>query len=327
MNHAPKIPGDVAWCMLRPMHPAVERLPRAPGVYRFRGSGTTVLYVGRAVDLRRRVASYWSDLRGRRHLRRMVPQIQQVEAVACDSAHEAAWLERNLLEKALPRWNRSRGEEVPVYLRLDGSPRSPGLSVVHEVRPGSGVVHFGPYLGSARAELVVAGLSRVLPLAYAGEGLRGSQADLGRVFGVGALDRAALLDRLTRTLGREPAAVAQVRQELCRRRDQAAQALAYERAAALQAELEALDWVVSEQKVTSLEPLSLDLAGWSQGVLVRFEIRDGRLRAWSQRPRSRVEAQPFLDATPSAWAAFADRNARLAIDLADSCPISGKNLA
>ncbi len=301
--------------MLRAMHPAVERLPHAPGVYRFRGSGTAVLYVGRAVDLRRRVASYWGDLRGRRHLRRMVPQIQQVEAVACDSAHEAAWLERNLLEQALPRWNRTRGEEVPVYLRVDGSPRSPGLSVVHRLRSASGVVHFGPYLGSVRAELAVAGLNRVLPLAYAGEGLRGSQADLGRVFGVGSLDRIALLDRLTRTLEREPAAVAQVRRELCLRRDEAAHALAYERAGTLQAELEAVDWVLSEQKVTSLEPFSLDLAGWSQGVLTRFEIRQGRLCGWTRQARSRAEAQPLVDATPPGWADFAQRNAVLAAAL------------
>ncbi len=240
----------------------------------------------------------------------MVPQIQQVEAVACDSAHEAAWLERNLLDHALPRWNRTRGEEVPVYLRVDGSLRSPGLSVVHRVRSVSGVVHFGPYLGSVRAELAVAGLSRVLPLAYACEGLRGSQADLGRVFGVGALDRADLLDRLTRTLEREPAAVAEVRQELCLRRDDAAHALAYERAGQLQAELEALDWVVSEQKVASLEPLSLDLAGWSQGVLVRFEIRQGGCAAGPARsapgrarsPSStshRPAGPPSPSATPS----------------------------
>jgi len=36
----------------------------------------------------------------------MVARVARVEAVACDSAHEAAWLERNLLERARLRWNR-----------------------------------------------------------------------------------------------------------------------------------------------------------------------------------------------------------------------------
>src|SRR3982751_1210169 len=97
----------------------VAALPRAPGVYRFRDGRGRVLYVGRATELRSRVGSYWGELRGRRHLRRMVTAVARIEAVACDSVHEAAWLERNLLEESLPRWNRTAGgAEVPAYLRL-----------------------------------------------------------------------------------------------------------------------------------------------------------------------------------------------------------------
>lgn len=88
---------------LRPA--AVRRLPSGPGVYRFRDSRDRVLYVGRATALRQRVGSYWSDLRDRRHLRRMVASVARIEAVACDSVHEAAWLERNLLETSMPPWN------------------------------------------------------------------------------------------------------------------------------------------------------------------------------------------------------------------------------
>jgi excinuclease ABC subunit C len=111
---------------------AIARLPDGPGVYRFRDTRGRALYIGRAVDLRRRVGSYWADLGDRRHLIRMVPQIASLEAVACDSAHEAAWLERNLLERSKPRWNRARGgAEVPVYIRLDRRPGVARLAVVH----------------------------------------------------------------------------------------------------------------------------------------------------------------------------------------------------
>jgi excinuclease ABC subunit C len=88
-------------------------LPLAPGVYRFRDGAGKVLYLGRATSLRRRVASYWGDLGGRAHLSRMVARVGRVEAVACDSGHEAAWLERNLLQARKPPWNRapSGGQE------------------------------------------------------------------------------------------------------------------------------------------------------------------------------------------------------------------------
>jgi excinuclease ABC subunit C len=125
------------------------RLPLAPGVYRFRDAGGRILYLGRATSLRRRVVSYWGD---RAHLNSMVTRIARVEAVACDSAHEAAWLERNLLQARKPPWNRARtgGQEVEVWIRLSDDPRTPGVAVVHE-RNGKDR-HFGPYLGGRPGE-------------------------------------------------------------------------------------------------------------------------------------------------------------------------------
>jgi excinuclease ABC subunit C len=106
--------------------PAGARLPRSPGVYRFRDAADRVLYVGRASALRSRVASYWLELRGRGHLGPMVARVASVEAVCCDSAHEAAWLERNLLEVSLPPFNRTPGgQETAVYIRLDAGPVHP----------------------------------------------------------------------------------------------------------------------------------------------------------------------------------------------------------
>jgi excinuclease ABC subunit C len=120
-----------------------SRLPHAPGVYRFRDAAGQVLYLGRAVSLRSRVVSYWGDLGDRAHLAVMVDKITQVEAMICDSAHEAAWLERNLLERRLPPWNRSRsgGQEAVVWIRLSESVRTPGVTVVRQ-RPGDAARYF-----------------------------------------------------------------------------------------------------------------------------------------------------------------------------------------
>ena len=96
-----------------------------------------MLYVGRATALRSRVGSYWSELRGRRHLTRMVAQVARIEAVACGSVHEAAWLERNLLETAMPRWNRMPGgQEHRVYIRF--SRRASGRALAVTYRPQAG---------------------------------------------------------------------------------------------------------------------------------------------------------------------------------------------
>ena len=220
------------------------RLPLAPGVYRFRDAAGQALYLGRAVSLRRRVLSYWSDLGGRAHLAPMVARVARVEAVVCDSAHEAAWLERNLLQARLPPWNRSRngGQEVEVWIRLSESARRPSVDVVHQRSPVfGGARHFGPYLGGRQVRLAVSGLCRMLPLQYAGGELAGTRGELARVLGVSGTERAALAQTVAAVLDRDPSAVAALRTGLCARRDAAAGALAFEFAARLRDEIEALD--------------------------------------------------------------------------------------
>jgi excinuclease ABC subunit C len=290
-------------------------------VYRFRDAAGEVLYIGRAVNLRRRVTSYWGDLGDRAHLVAMVSRIGQVEAACCASEHEAAWLERNLLRHAAPRWNRAAagGQEVEVYLRLDDTPGRPGLSVVHDEPPPArrdGVRWFGPYLGGSRVRLAAAGLHRVFPLGYARAGATGTLGDLARERGVTGADRGPLAGAVAAVLGRQPAAVARARALLTARRDAAAQAQAYEVAGRIQAELAALDWVTCRQRAATLERLDADIAGWSDGVLVRFEMRDGRMSRWRQRAATRDEARPWLAGTPACWREFADGNAALAAVLA-----------
>ena len=297
--------------------PVIGRLPGTPGVYRFRDGGGRVLYIGRTGSLRSRVGSYWSDLRERDHLVPMVARIARIEAVSCDSAHEAAWLERNLLETSLPPWNRTPGgRESAVFIRLDTGPLTPGLAITFRAKPADGVRYFGPYLGGLRARHAVCALNRLLPLSYTAARLGGAEHDLARVRGVTGGDPMALIGSLTAILDRQPAAVSWATSHLERLRDRAASALAYEFAARVQAEIEALGWISSPQRVTSLDAANLTISGWSAGILTQFRVRDGRLRSWSQRPCTLASAAPALAVTPAAWTDFAQRNAELAASLA-----------
>jgi excinuclease ABC subunit C len=297
-------------------------LPPAPGVYRFRDAGGRVLYLGRATSLRSRVTSYWGDLRDRAHLAPMVARVARLEAVACDSAHEAAWLERNLLQARKPPWNRAPdgGQESEVWIRLSDDARHPGMTVVYE--KDERARNFGPYLGGRQVRLAVSGLCRVLPLNYAGGELTGTHRELARIRGVGPGDRAALAAEATAVLGRDPAAVARLRASLVERRDAASVTLAFELAARLQEEAAALDWVTAEQKVTRPGPADHDACGWSDGTLARFEIRAGRLAGWTLRTCGAAAARRHVTATPPEWAAFAQRNAELAARLgAQAAPV------
>jgi len=292
----------------------VARLPPGPGVYRFHDAAGRVLYVGRAVSLRRRVASYWGNLGDRGHLAAMVARIARVEAVPCASAHEAAWLERNLLERRKPPWNRSPsgGQESEVWIRLSASPAAPGLMVARRPRPGQEARYFGPYLGGQKTRAAVSGLRRVLLLGHAVDQPTGTGRELARARGASPGARADPARTVTAVLDRDPAAVTALRAELIRRRDTAAATLAFEFAARVQAELEAVDWVTAEQKVTQAQPDDFDVRGWAGGVLVCFEVRGGRLSAWTQRACPAAAPASSAGGNSPAWADFARQTAELA---------------
>jgi excinuclease ABC subunit C len=249
----------------------------------------------------------------------MVAQVTRIEAVTCDSVHEASWLERNLLEQAKPRWNRIRGgAEVPVYIRLDRTARAPRLTVRHwPVTAGPGD-DFGPYLGGTQARLAVSALDRVLPLRYTDDRLAGGLKDLARVRGIGTSDQQRLLNTVTGVLQRRQSDIETVHAHLVHLRDRASENLAFELAARLQAEIEAIAWIVAEQKVTPLVPAAdAEVHGWDDGLLVTFRIRKGRLCRWEQRSCGRPAAQPLLERTPPRWSAFVARAAELGRRLTD----------
>ena len=239
----------------------------------------------------------------------MVSQVARVEAIVCQSRHEAAWLERTMLEHRMPRWNRTPGgQELPVWLRVSDQ----GVELEHR----AAVVgdRFGPYLGAVQARGAADALDRVLPFRYA-SARTGAERDMARIRGVAPTDGPRLRASVVAVLSGDPEACQAVIAELVARRQAAAEALDFERAAVLQRELDGLAWILEPSRVVDGGP-DLDLHGWADGVLLTFELRDGRIRDWVARPSSEAAATALVSSTPDQWRGFATENAALAAALA-----------
>ena len=83
-----------------------SHLPHSPGVYLFRGPSDEVLYVGTAVDLRRRVRTYFTGSETRGRMREMVALATRIDHVECAHALEAGVRELRLLSAHVPPYNR-----------------------------------------------------------------------------------------------------------------------------------------------------------------------------------------------------------------------------
>jgi DNA polymerase III subunit epsilon len=95
-------------------------LPRSPGVYLFRDLSGTVLYVGKASNLRSRVRSYFSS-DDRRKIQPMLRVVHRIDHVPCTTPLEAAVLEIRLIQREQPRFNRqSKFWTEYSYVRIQG---------------------------------------------------------------------------------------------------------------------------------------------------------------------------------------------------------------
>jgi excinuclease ABC subunit C len=242
----------------------------------------------------------------------MVARVNWVEPVVCASEHEAAFLESDLLERHPTRYNRTLGMESRVWLRLDSSISAPGLAVVHQLSPGAGAEWFGPYLGWEATRQAAAGLLRLYPLRYSGDGISRSERELARSLGVNTTDRLALAEGIRKVLRREATAAHAAIRSLERLRDGAAAGLMFENAAATQAQIRGLEWIIEPQKLAGLHPIDADYSATSSSVGVVLSLRRGRL---AQRQVVKLTDQPEWKSCSSkaddAWTTLAQQNADL----------------
>ena len=83
----------------------LKSLPDKPGVYRFFDDEGTIIYVGKAKKLKRRVSSYFNKQHDNRKVRVMVSKIRDIQTTVVNSEWEALLLENSMIKEYKPRYN------------------------------------------------------------------------------------------------------------------------------------------------------------------------------------------------------------------------------
>lgn len=124
----------------------LSKLTTEPGVYRMLDADGVVLYVGKASNLKKRVASYFNKAQASTKTRSLVSQIASVDITITRSETEALLLESSLIKSLRPKYNvLMRDDKSYPYLSLSKHPRYPRLSAIRLKKKPEGGICFGPY--------------------------------------------------------------------------------------------------------------------------------------------------------------------------------------
>lgn len=142
----------------------VRTLTGSPGVYRMINADGDVLYVGKARNLRRRVAQYASPARMPHRISRMVAETTAIEIVITHTEVEALLLESNLIKRLKPRYNiLLRDDKSFPYILITADHRSPRLMKHRgaQTRPGH---YFGPFATVGAVNRTISAMQRAFLL-------------------------------------------------------------------------------------------------------------------------------------------------------------------
>ena len=142
-----------------------ENVPNTPGVYYFVDKHGTVLYVGKAKDLRVRVRTYFNGGDGRRKIGRLVEEVAEVRYTETQSELHALIHEAREIKRLLPRYNSvGREPRASWFIRLDMNEPYPVPERVPGAEGEEGVTYLGPYRSARVLDTCIEALGRIFPL-------------------------------------------------------------------------------------------------------------------------------------------------------------------
>ena len=143
----------------------IQSLPTSPGVYLMKDQAGTVLYIGKAKNLRSRVRTYFGKSGDARlSLRFLMPKVRQVETILTDTEKEALILENTLIKKHKPRHNIDLKDDKTYFsLKFNLQDKFPKLHLVRKIKR-DGARYFGPYASSAAVKETLRVLRHLFPL-------------------------------------------------------------------------------------------------------------------------------------------------------------------
>ncbi|MFQ6014537.1 MAG: excinuclease ABC subunit UvrC [Anaerolineae bacterium] len=265
-------------------------IPTKPGVYLMKDKEGKILYVGKAVNLRSRVRSYFhASTSHNPKVQRLVDSLADLDFIVTGSELEALILECNLIKRYRPRYNvRLRDDKRYPYIKVTWQENFPKVMTTRRMQR-DGSRYFGPFTASWAVHQTLHTLRKVFPYLTCNRVITGADRraclyyDIGLCLGpcIGTVSREEyrrMVEQLCSFLQGEHEEIVE---DLRTRMEKAAESLQFESAASLRDKLQAIERVIERQKIVSTTMSDHDVIALAredgQACVQVFFIRRGKL--------------------------------------------------
>lgn len=265
-------------------------LPDKPGCYLMKDEESNIIYVGKAINLKNRVRSYFQQSSDQTYkTRQMVRKIRDIEWIVVASELEALILEMNLIKLHRPFYNvRLKDDKRYPYIKVHWSDPFPKLTVTRNMI-NDGSRYFGPYTSVWAVHQTLDVLRKIFPYLTCAREITGKDERACLYYDIklcsapciGAVNQAEyrqMIDDLCKFLeGRTDPVMSRLRQAMADASDN----LNYEKAAVYRDQIQAIERVVERQKIISDERQDSDVIAMArskgEACVQVFFIRSGKL--------------------------------------------------
>lgn len=244
----------------------LKQLTERPGVYRMINAKGTIIYVGKAKNLKRRVSSYFKKQHDEIKTAKMVVQIARVEVTVTDTDSEAFILENTLIKRYKPKYNiLFRDDKSYPYIFVSTSKTFPALSYHRGAKRRVGE-YFGPFPNASAVHQTLQSLQKIFPVRQCAESVFNHrsrpclQYQIKRCSGPcveGLVTKEQYQEDVRHTLGFLQGKSFEVIEELGQKMEQASEELEFEQAARYRDQVSALRAIQSQHLIN--QPGSKDM--------------------------------------------------------------------
>ena len=244
--------------ILEKLQGVLATLPTKPGCYLYRNAEGTIIYVGKAINLKNRVRSYFhADSSHDDKTRRLVRDIADIEWIVVGSELEALILEMNLIKKHRPKYNiRLKDDKRYPYIKVHWNEPFPKITVTRQMEE-DGARYFGPYTSAWAVYQTLEVLRKIFPYLTCDREITGNDPRACLYYDIklctapciGAITkdgyRQMISDLMDFLGGHSEAIVERLQIDMQKASDE----MRFEKAAALRDQLKAMQSIIERQKI------------------------------------------------------------------------------